>query len=46
MKDFKNIMMLAYYRNNLVHVFINDAYISCALEAFGESVTEIEGVPL
>lgn len=26
--------MLAYYRNNLVHVFINEAYIACAITEF------------
>lgn len=38
--------MLAYYRNNLVHVFLNEAYICCAIEAFGETIGEIEGVSL
>jgi glycerol-3-phosphate O-acyltransferase len=35
-KDYKNILMLAYYRNNLIHLFINEGYIACALNAFGE----------
>lgn len=26
--------MLAYYRNNLVHVFINEAYIACSIAEF------------
>jgi glycerol-3-phosphate O-acyltransferase len=38
--------MLAYYRNNLVHLFLNEAYLACVLVAFGETLTEIEGVPL
>lgn len=45
-KDFKNLMMLAYYRNNLIHLFINEAYISCALDSFGETISEVEGVKL
>lgn len=38
--------MLSYYRNNLVHLFINEAYIACSLVAFGESISREEGVPL
>jgi glycerol-3-phosphate O-acyltransferase len=30
-KDYKNVIMLSYYRNNLVHVFIHDAEIACAI---------------
>jgi len=30
-KDYKNILMLAYYRNNLVHLFLNETYVACAL---------------
>lgn len=29
-------LMLAYYRNNLMNVFINEAKIACALAAFGK----------
>jgi glycerol-3-phosphate O-acyltransferase len=38
MKGFKNVMMPAYYRNSLVHLLVNNAYIACALEAFGETI--------
>lgn len=38
--------MLAYYRNNLIHLFINEAYISCVLDSFGETISEVEGVKL
>lgn len=38
--------MLAYYRNGLVHIFLNEAYICCALESFGESIGEIQGFSL
>jgi glycerol-3-phosphate O-acyltransferase len=30
----KSILMLAYYRNNLTHVFINEAEIACTLLGF------------
>ena len=38
--------MLAYYRNNIVHVFLNEAYIATSIEAFGENLSEEEGIPL
>ncbi len=30
-KDYKNTIMLTYYRNNLIHVFIHDAEIACTI---------------
>lgn len=39
-KDYKNILMLAYYRNNLIHLFINECYIACVLSSFGEIDTQ------
>ena len=30
-KNFKNVIMLNYYRNNLIHVFIHDAEIASAI---------------
>mmetsp|Transcript_8969 Transcript_8969/g.6734 ORF Transcript_8969/g.6734 Transcript_8969/m.6734 type:complete len:169 (+) Transcript_8969:917-1423(+) len=36
--------MLSYYRNNLAHLFINEAYISCVLLAFGEKGCQEDGV--
>lgn len=30
-KDYRNIVMLSYYRNNLIHIFIHDAEIACAI---------------
>jgi len=38
--------MLAYYRNNIAHVFLNEAYIACSIEAFGENLSEEEGISL
>lgn len=42
--DYKNILLLAYYRNNLVHVFINEALISCSLFGYGIERAWNEGV--
>ena len=35
-KDYKNYLMLAYYRNNLIHLFLNECYIAASFLAFGE----------
>lgn len=43
--DYKNILMLSYYRNNLNHFFINEAYIACSLFGFGHQIAWKEGVP-
>jgi glycerol-3-phosphate O-acyltransferase len=45
-KGYKNVMMLSYYRNNLVHIFLAEAYIACSLLGFGESISEEQGIPL
>ncbi len=42
--EFKDVMMLSYYRNNLVHLFINEAYIACAILAFGHDFSEELGI--
>ena len=34
-KDYKNVLMLAYYRNNLIHLFIHDSEIACTILGFG-----------
>ncbi|CDW80559.1 male sterility protein [Stylonychia lemnae] len=34
-KDFKNLLMLAYYKNNLIHLFINDSEIACCILGYG-----------
>jgi glycerol-3-phosphate O-acyltransferase len=38
-KDYKNYLMLAYYRNNLIHLFLNECYIAASFLAFGEQIT-------
>jgi len=42
--DYKNILLLSYYRNNLIHHFINEAFISCSLFEFGQSNLGTEGI--
>lgn len=36
--------MLAYYRNNLIHMFLNESYISIVLSSFGDDSVQSEGV--
>lgn len=42
--DYKNILLLAYYRNNLVHLFISEAIISCSMFGFGHHQAWQKGV--
>lgn len=42
----RSIMMLAYYKNNLTHIFINEAEIACALLGLGASQKLAEGIPI
>jgi glycerone phosphate O-acyltransferase/fatty acyl-CoA reductase len=44
--EFQKILMLSYYRNTLVHAFLPEAFLGCALAAFGEQLSSKEGVPL
>jgi len=43
--DYKNIILLSYYRNMLGHIFFNEALIACSLAAFGYELAVKEGVP-
>lgn len=43
-RDYKNILMLAYYRNGLIHLFLNEAYIAASLLSFGFQTAESQGV--
>lgn len=45
-KDYKNILMLSYYRNNLVHVFLNETFIAASLISFGKNLNQEVGVSL
>lgn len=40
----KSILMLAYYRNNLTHAFINEAEIACSLLGFSGSFEASSGI--
>ena len=42
--DYKNILLLSYYRNNLIHLFINEAFITCSLFGFGFETAWSTGV--
>lgn len=42
--DYKNILLLSYYRNNLIHVFIAEAFISVSLFGFGHHLSSTKGV--
>lgn len=42
--EYKNILLLGYYRNNLIHIFISEALISCSMHGFGDVVSRTEGV--
>jgi 1-acyl-sn-glycerol-3-phosphate acyltransferase len=33
--EYKNVLMLAYYRNMLIHLFWNEALVACAISSFG-----------
>ena len=33
--EFQKILMLSYYRNTIIHVFLPEAFLGCALAAFG-----------
>ena len=42
--DYKNILLLSYYRNQLIHIFLNEAICACALVSFGREMAWKEGV--
>ena len=42
--DYKNVLMLSYYRNTLLFAFFNEALIACSLVAFGHDFAFKEGV--
>ena len=45
-EDFQKILMLSYYRNTIVHTFLPEAFVSCALAAFGAQLSTKEGVKI
>lgn len=42
----QKLLMLSYYRNTLLHAFLPDAFLACALASFGEHLSAREGVLL
>jgi glycerone phosphate O-acyltransferase/fatty acyl-CoA reductase len=44
--NYKSILLLSYYRNTLVHIFIFEAYIAVALYSFGEKASYAQGVSI
>ena len=44
--DFTNILLLAFYRNNLIHLFFSEACIACSLLGFGEETSEKQGISI
>jgi glycerone phosphate O-acyltransferase/fatty acyl-CoA reductase len=43
--DYKNILLLSYYRNNLLHIFVPDVVCAAAIYSFGDKIAWEEGVP-
>lgn len=43
--DYQDILLLSYYRNTLIHLFVTQSYVACALLGFGHSLAVDEGVP-
>lgn len=44
--DYKNILLLSYYRNSLHHIFACEALLACTMFSFGEKLAWGEGIPL
>ena len=42
--DYKNILLLSYYRNALYHIFAVEALVACTLFSFGEKLAWGEGI--
>jgi len=43
-EDHKNILLLSFYRNTLIHTFWNESLVACALSSFGQEVAWKEGI--
>lgn len=44
--EHKNILLLSYYRNKLLHVFFEEAICACALNSFGHQIAYKEGLSI
>lgn len=43
-QEYKNVILLSYYRNVLGHLFFNEALVACSLASFGYELAWKEGV--
>ena len=43
--DYKNILLLSYYRNTLHHIFATEALIACTFFSFGVKLAWSDGIP-
>lgn len=43
-RDYKNILLLSYYRNALLNTFADEGFLACALVAFGHHIAWKEGI--
>jgi len=43
--DYKNILLLSFYRNTMQHIFAEESLLACTLYSFGDKIAWEEGVP-
>ncbi|CAD8153134.1 unnamed protein product [Paramecium octaurelia] len=43
-QEYKSILLLSYYRNQLAHIFFSEGIVCCALNGFGHLLSHKEGV--
>jgi hypothetical protein len=44
--DFKNILLLMYYKNVMIQPFVLEAFCACALSSFGHQLGWKDGTPI
>ena len=44
-EEYRNILLLAYYKNSLLNHLLDEAKIACAIIAFGHQIAWKEGIP-
>ena len=45
-EEYKNIIMLSFYRNTMIHAIWNECIVACSLSSFGQEMAWKEGVPI
>ncbi|CAK65858.1 unnamed protein product (macronuclear) [Paramecium tetraurelia] len=45
-QEYKSILLLSYYRNQLAHIFFSEGIVCCALNGFGHLLSHKEGVSI